>query len=201
MQRRTIVATASVGLALGWLSGCATVQQLGVEVRSFGEWPSGRAPGTYAFDRLPSQQAIGGPALQALEAAAAEALQAKGFRAAPPGTAPDVLVQLGQRVNRSDMSPWDDPLWWRGGWSTWRPGLWAGPVWGPRLRWRESPQYDRQVALLLRDRTNGQPLYEAHASSAGFADRIEALLQPMFRAALSDFPAPRPEPRMLRVPY
>lgn len=200
MHRRSMCRAAGFALVAWGVSGCATIQQLGVEVRSFGEWPSGRAPGSYAFDRLPSQLATGG-AHQALEAAAAEALQARGFSPVGAGAAPEVLVQLGQRVNRSDTSPWDDPLWWRGGWGLSRHGAWVGPVWGPRLRWRDSPRYDRQVALLIRDRASGQPLYEAHASSEGFRDSIEGLLGPMFKAALTDFPAARPEPHILRVPY
>ena len=43
------------GLAL--VSGCAAVNSLPVDVASYGDWPTGRAPGQYRFERLPSQQA------------------------------------------------------------------------------------------------------------------------------------------------
>ena len=70
-------------------------------------------PGTYAFDRLPSQQAQP-ESQQRLEDAAHQALAALGFTAAPAGATPDVLVQLGARVTRYDSAPWADPWWWRG---------------------------------------------------------------------------------------
>ena len=38
------------------LSGCAATQ-LDANVHTVGTWPQGRAPGTFAFERLPSQQA------------------------------------------------------------------------------------------------------------------------------------------------
>ena len=39
------------------LAGCASLNVLDAEVSSFSRWPAGRAPATYAFERLPSQQA------------------------------------------------------------------------------------------------------------------------------------------------
>jgi len=199
MDKRLWLKFAGTGALLLAAGGCATVSQLSVEVRSFGGWPAGRAPGLYAFDRLPSQQAAAGDRQATLEAAAAQALQAAGFQPAPAGTPPDVLVQLGARVARSDPAPWDDPLWWQGGWAAGRYGPWRGPVWGTRLRW-ENPRYERQVALLLRDRTTGQPLYEAHAATEGYQSSLDGLLAPMMRAALADFPAAKPEPHTVRVP-
>lgn len=180
------------------LSGCASFTQLSVEVRSFGAWPAGRAPGSYAIDRLPSQQDPS-DVRQMAEDAAQRALQAAGFVPASPGAEPDVLLQLGLRIQRSDPSPWDDPLWWPGGWGFWRHHPWRGPVWGVRPRF-ENPRYERQVALLLRDRRSGKPLYEAHASSEGFSSSLGGLLVPMFSAALQGFPVVQPEARLVRMP-
>jgi len=56
MNRRMLWALAAGAAALG-LAGCAAVNQVWADVSSFGEWPGGRAPGSYAFERLPSQQA------------------------------------------------------------------------------------------------------------------------------------------------
>jgi hypothetical protein len=75
---------------------------------SHGDWPADRKPGSYAFERLPSQQA------QAAEADALEAPPAGGaaegrLRARGRRQEPDVLVQLGARTGRADLSPWSDP--------------------------------------------------------------------------------------------
>ena len=57
---RLLCVAALAGAAL--LSGCATLRSIDTSVATFGAWPAGTPPGTYAFDRLPSQQA--NPALQ-----------------------------------------------------------------------------------------------------------------------------------------
>ena len=199
MNQRRNFFRAAAGATLVVLAGCATVNQFSAEVSTFGNWPAGRQPGTYAFERLPSQQAQG-ERIQRLEAAAAPALARAGFRPVAAGGTPDVLVQVGLRVSRADLSPWDDPLWWRGGFGMWRHGPWGGPVWGAGMR-MESPRYDREVAVLLRDRGTGAPLFEARASSEGYNRATDAAsLQPLFSAALLDFPATGVNPRQVTVP-
>ena len=79
------------------------------DVTSYGHWPAGRTPGTYAFDRLPSQQAQPEPQQTPRRRRAPGAHGGRLHRGAE-GAAPDVLVQLGARVTRYDRSPWDDPL-------------------------------------------------------------------------------------------
>ena len=189
----------ALGLSLT-LAGCASMQQVSADVASFGDWPAGRAPGTYAFDRMPSQQARADDQ-QVLEDALRPALERAGFRPAPAGSEPDVLVQTGARVTRTDYSPWDDPLWWHGGFGTWRQGPWRGPAWGWTVY---SPmagsRYDREAAVLLRDRASGKPLYEARASSQGYSQNAGPLLGPLFAAALAEFPATKAEPHRVTVP-
>lgn len=202
MDRRRCLQAASAGLALAalvGLGGCASMQQLSAEVSTFGTWPAGRKAGSYAFERLPSQQAQG-DRMQVLEDAARDALAQAGFQPVAVGGTPDVLVQVGLRISRADQSPWDDPLWWHGGFGTWRHGPWRGPVWG--MGWRsDPPRYDREVAVLLRDRASGAPLFEARASTEGFNRSTDAAsLQPLFRAALMDFPATGVNPRTVTVP-
>jgi hypothetical protein len=173
---------------------------LSSEVASYGEWPRGQAAGTYAFERLPSQQARA-QQQDALEAAARPALEAAGFKPAPVGSEPQVLVQVGARVTLADRSPWDDPLWWPGGFGYWRygPGPGPGPTWRLGLR-MEAPRFDREVAVLLRDRATGRPVYEARASNDGYSMGNAALLAAMFAAALKDFPATGLNPRTVVVP-
>ncbi len=194
-----LAVAATVGLSL---SGCAALNQFSAEVSSFGTWPAGRAPGSFAFDRLPSQQTQT-ELQQALEDAARSALQQAGFVAAAAGSAPDVLVQIGASVARGQRSPWDDPLWWHGGFGAWRHSPWRGPVWGAPLGspWRlEARRYEREVALLLRDRASGQPLYEARASSEGLSASALTALAPLFRAAMADFPTNASAPHRVTVP-
>ncbi len=202
MKRRDLLLATSTTLGatgvLMLLGACASINQLATEVSTFGDWPAGRSGGSYAFERLPSQQAQADDS-QLLEDAAAPALARAGFTPVAAGAEPDVRVQVAVRVHRSDRSPWDDPLWWGGGFGGWRHGPWRGPYWGGSLRY-ESPRYDREVALLIRDRSSNKPLFEARASNEGFQRQSASLLAPMFAAALVDFPRTGINPRRVVVP-
>ena len=190
--------------AMALLSGCAAVSTLSADVASFGDWPAGRAAGSYAFERLPSQQAQA-QAAQALEDAARPALARAGFVPVAAGAEPDVLVQVGARVTRNERSPWDDPLWWGGAWGGfggyggWRHGTWRGPYWGGSLLY-PAPRYDREVAVLLRDRASGKPLFETRASSDSYQRNSAPLLAPLFAAAMLDFPQLGINPHRVTVP-
>jgi hypothetical protein len=105
---------------------------------------------------------------------------------------------VGGRITRTESSPWDDPLWWHGGFGYWRRGPWVGPYWAYPPR--GSIRYDREVALLLRDRATGAPLYEARASSDGNTAGGAEVLRAMFRAAMVDFPRTGVNPRSVTVP-
>jgi hypothetical protein len=184
------------------LGGCAGYDNITSDVSSYGTWPPSRQPGTYAFERLPSQQ--GHPDQQAqLEDAARGALARAGFTPAQDAQNADVTVQVGARVTRYDMPPWNDPLWWHGGPYGYRP--WRGPYWGAGWGywgyWGYSyTAYDREVALMLRDRLTGQPLYETRAASQGNYSGGPAVLSAMFDAALQDFPHVALSPRRVSVP-
>lgn len=183
--------------ALLILGGCAGIGSVSSAVSSFGEWPAGRQPGSYAFERLPSQQARAAES-DALEASAVTALAKAGFTPAAAGREPDVLVQVGAQSNRSEYQHWDDPLWWRGGFGYWRYGPWASPRWNASLSY-QFPRYERQVALLIRDRASGKPLYESRATSEGNSRSDSALLGAMYEAALMDFPRLGVNPRRVVV--
>ena len=193
--RRVFSLAAALGAAI-WLAGCAAMNTVTSEVSTYGSWPAERKPGSYAFERLPSQQANVERQTR-LEDAARGALEKAGFRPAADAARADVLVQIGARVSRIDASPWDDPLWWR-----WGAGYWRGPGWrssGFGLHFNYSVRYDRDVALLIRDRASGTPIYEARASNDGSTAGDAALLGAMFEAALKDFPTPALNPRRVSV--
>lgn len=195
--RRHLLLAATAALAL---AGCASwTSSLTVELSTFGEWPAGRSAGSYAFERLPSQLGDGGKAQAALEAAARPALARAGFTEAPAGQAPAYLVQLGASLNRMVGPVWEDPLWWNGsfGWRSGRP--WGGPYWGLSLRLPPA-SFQRNAALLVRDRETGKPLFEAHVRDNNAAPGDPRELQGMFDAALIDFPKPGINPRRVTVP-
>jgi len=189
---------------VGVMASCASLSTLQAQVASYGTWPAQRKPGTYAFERLPSQQARA-DLQQRLEDAARPAIEAAGFSAAAAGEAPDVLVQVGARITRYERSPWDDPFGWYGpygygyGYGYYGRGRWPGfyrpypfhpyPYYGYWPYYSEPTRYDREVGLLLRDRGNGAPLYEARASSEGYSSGGDELLSAMFKASMADFPS------------
>ena len=194
--------TAVACLASMALTGCAAFNVVDSDVSSFGKWPAGRAPSSYAFERLPSQQADPKQA-QMLEDAARPAVEAAGFVASAPGSAPDVTIQLGARITAVDRSPFDDPFWYGAGpygrpffyarygrplWGPWGPGW--GPGWGRGYgSWNDGfPYYEREAAVLIRDKSTGEPLFEARANSDGSSWDVSRLLPAMFGAAMKDFP-------------
>lgn len=178
------------------LSACSGLRVVDSEVSAYSQWPAERKPASYVFERLPSQQAR--PQEQAqLEEAARPALEAAGFKQAADAKAADVTVQVGLRVSRSDRGAHDDPFWWGAG--LYR-APWGRPYWGPSFGLTySSPHFEREVAVLMRDRQNNQPLYEAHARNDGTGAPSGALLGAMFQAALKDFPHTGINPRQVRI--
>lgn len=177
--------------ALAALGGCASMNQITVDVASFGSWPAGRAPGQYAIERLLSQSQGSVEQLR-LEAAARAALERAGFRAAADAASADVLVQVGSREGRV-LDPWADFNWgWRLG--LWRgfgpPGLRHGGAFGWSIggAWPVEATRDvREVALQLLDRPTRRPLLEAHVR---YEARVvgDQVLPALYDAALQGFP-------------
>jgi len=187
-------------LAIGLvLSACASMNQITNDVSTYSLWPADRKPATYAFERLPSQQA-NPQQMQVLEDAAARAMEQAGFTPASDPKAADVTVTLGARVTATQLSPYDDPFWWHGG--LWVHRFHGRPFWPHRHffypygdPFYSSPVYEREVAMLIRDRKTGQPLYEARVTNDGYSPSINTLLSAMFEAGLKDFPQGGPNPR------
>ena len=137
--------------ALAVLAGCAALEQpdqRGLELRRSGRpaaspaaTPSSACPRSRP---APEQQ-------QMLEDAARRALETRRLHARGRRAEPDVLVQVGARVDAHRRAAlWDDPLWWRGGFgygagaaasggSGLGPGLMSGLRRAPTLRPRGGP--------------------------------------------------------------
>ncbi|HEY8879511.1 MAG TPA: DUF4136 domain-containing protein [Roseateles sp.] len=203
MNRRLIL-TALAAASVVAISGCAGPYTVSADVSSYGNWPAGRKPGTYAFDRLPSQQQSeeAGKRQASLEDAAKAALEKAGFKPATDPKSADVLITLGARITAYDPVPWDDPLWWR----------WRGRLFAPRYGyaagwggwgWRQDPffdrRYDRAVAVLVRDRASGEALFETHASNEGVTAGGESMLGALFEASLAEFPQVNPKSHRVAV--
>ncbi len=191
LPRRALARSLGFGLAALTLvvtAGCASMNTVSSDVSSFGQWPTERAVGSYAFERLPSQEARAEDQA-ALEAAARGAIERAGFKATDAARA-DVLIQVAARVSRSDRG-WDDRMWWP------RLSVWGGRgvYWGLHGAYPSTPRIDREVAVLLRERSSGKALYETRAVSSGFNSVDTALLTAMFDAAMKDFPRAAVSPR------
>jgi hypothetical protein len=179
------------------LAGCATPRSLDSDVSTHSQWPADRKPSTYAFERLPSQQARAGEQ-QALEDAARPAIEAAGFSLAADAAQADVSVQLGARISSGARWPYESPIWWQGGLFHRRGAFgysigFGGPMFG--FRWAEPASYDREVAVLVRDRQSGQAVFEARASNNSNSASFNSVLPAMFSAALKDFPSSGINPR------
>jgi hypothetical protein len=201
IMNRTALRTFGALVVAAMLAGCAALNAVTSEVTSFSEWPVDRKPGSYAFERLPSQKANAQRSAD-LESAAARALEKAGFTPAADPARVDVVVQIGARISRAEVSPWDDPLWWHWGAGYWRSPAWRSARYPFYAGWHSDwyARYERTVAVLLRDRASGTPLYEAHAQTEGGHSGDAALLGAMFEAALSGFPATgATNPRNVRV--
>ncbi len=211
LMSRVVSGAVAIAATLALL-GCAAPTSITTQVVSHARWDAGRQPGSFSFDRLPSQQDA--PDQQrALEATALPALQRAGFVPAEPGSAAVYAIQLGARVRFEPQrwSRWDpfwDPLWgspfaprppWlRGAY----PGAYMGPPgWAPGWSGPPPPPHARmQVDVLVRERAGGQVVYEAHAryDRSGVVDN--SLWPALFDAAMRRFPTPFPEAEDIEVP-
>lgn len=186
-----MIRTLSLLAVAALLAGCAAMNSLTSEVSSYSAWPAERKPGSYAFERLPSQQ-LRADRAQLIEDSARRALEGAGFTPAPEGEPSEYVVQLGARVSATEAY-YDDPFWWRGGIYAHRFAR-PWPYYGVGLTF-PTVRYEREVALLIRDRKSGQPLYETRASNDGGSPSMQSLLPAMFEAAMADFPAGNVTPR------
>ena len=188
---RTVLLPALAAAVL--LSGCSTYL-LENNVQSFSGLPTLPATPTYTFERLPSQ--ANQPAQAQVEALADPALFKAGLRR--DDAAPRYTVQVSARVQRV-LSPWYDPWdhpWggfgpWPGHFAHGHPRVGLGLGWGgPFFPRSDQIWFQREVAVLVRDKASNQIVYETRAASDGpFIDNA-VVLPAMFDAALQGFPTP-----------
>jgi len=211
--RLIALALTSAALLLG---GCASFNQLDNRVSTYGPWPASAQPGTFVFERLPSQKAHPTDRQDELENAARGALEALGFRVASDPAGAEYLVQVGAKVTTDDPWIYNAPLFYNGGfgygygpypfgyygrgfgYGGYLPGYGFGPAFGFGYGgFYGPPNFEREVALLIRERKTGQLLYEARANNNGPSASIGYLLPAMFQAAMKNFPATEPKPHQV----
>ena len=187
-------------MAASLLSGCANLNSFSSQVSSHGQWPAQRAPGSFAFERLPSQTAT--PELtakqQQLEDAARPALQTAGFTEASEASKANVVVQLASQVQVEARPPMDN---------FWYPyGVWGwGGFWGPgrggvALSMHMEPPYvQMEVSVLIRDHRSHEVLYETRARHDRLGSADVRLYPLLFEAALKDFPLVAVSPRTVTL--
>lgn len=182
------------------LSGCATSWTVDSNVTSFSRPPGAKAPATYRFERLPSQQAQEATQLE-LEAMAEMALARVGLTR--NDAAPRYAASINARVS-VQVSPWADP-WiypgWGPGWGPygrpygpygygygrgWYGGGWYGPPYGAYY----NPWYSREVSVVLRELPGNQVVYETRASNDGPYSSNGPVFAAMFQAAMQGYPNP-----------
>ena len=187
MKRSWLRALAAAGLA-AFLSGCASTYLLDNNVQSFSGLPTLPANPTYRFERLPSQAH---PGQAQLEPLADSALHRAGLRR--DDAAPRYSVQVSARMQRV-LSPWADPWDGLGGGF----GFPHGGLWGPFPR-MESPWYQREVAVIVREIAANRVVYESRASNDGPWLESHTVLPAMFDAALQGFPNPPAGARRVNI--
>ncbi|RYZ06732.1 MAG: DUF4136 domain-containing protein, partial [Comamonadaceae bacterium] len=150
---------------------------------------------TYRFERLPSQQAD--PTQTALEALADSALHRVGLRR--DDASPRYSVQVTARTARM-LSPYADP-WdsWGGGWGMGFGGRGMGFGFGVPFGRMESPWFQREVSVLVRELASNRVVYETRASNSGPWLDNRTVIPAMFDAALQGFPNPPQGPRRVDI--
>lgn len=199
MQRRRLLAAMTAATAATAITGCASIDNVAVDVSSQGSWPASRKPGTYAIERLPSQQANAGEQ-DRIEAAALQAIEGAGFKRAASAEQAEVLIQVGARVFEVvRRDPFASNFYWRNDWWFYGPRrpFFYGPPFGYSYA-SDFPDYQREAGVLIRDRASQQIVYETRASHLGRWNS-EALLPALFEAAMKDFPMPALNPRTVVV--
>ncbi len=173
------------------LSACAVGYLLDNEVQTFSGLTALPAEPTYRFERLPSHL----EATQAqMEAMAEGALAKVGLRRDDANARLSVLISgQVQRV----LSPWAQ---------SW--GGWAGVGWGYRsariglgmpFGRMESPWYQRDVSIIIRELPSHRVVYETRATNAGPWMDSGTVFPVIFDAAMEGFPAPPPGPRRVDI--
>ncbi len=185
---RGLIAIALIASAL--LAGCASTLRMDNTVQSFSALSEVPAASGYRYERLPSQRLD--PAQPQLETLTDAALARAGLRR--DDASPAFTVQVWGRMQYA-VSPWAQPRF--GGWSGWggvglasHHGMGMSLGIGFPIGAVDSPWYQREVGLILREVASGRVVYETHAFHEGYWIDPARAWPAMVEAALQGFPQP-----------
>jgi Domain of unknown function (DUF4136) len=198
-MKRALTALFLIATGLFLMSGCAGVRLVDTDVTAFPKWTSAPpGPGTaYRFERLPSQQ---NPAAQQdlVEAQARAALAKVGMELNPAVARYSVQIVANTQVIDRGYPGYDGIF---GG-----PGVFLGG--GNRgvgfglsfpLRFPEPTYFKRELAILMRELSTQQVVFESRAFHDGVWSDSQAVFPAMMDAALRGFPEPPPGTRRINV--
>jgi hypothetical protein len=211
-----ILFIACVILAL--LTGCSTVRVIDSDVTAFSKAAIAQGS-TYRFERLPSQQvdAARQDQIETMVQAALDKVKLQRVGDAPGSPAARYSVQLALTMQAQDRSYYWDDWGYRpigsigvigvpgGGAGSVSVTIGSGPYWSGwggypyGYAYLAPPYYVRDVALLLRDTTSNQVVFETRARHEGPWGDSAAILPAMLDAALQGFPTPPAGLRQVRV--
>lgn len=197
---KAIILGASV---IGLLGGCASTRVVENDVTSFARWaPAPPAPGsTYRFERLPSQQQADVSQVR-LEGLAQAALARVGLQHNPSAAAFSVQVSASsQPLLRSRWDgayPYGSPNIFIGGGSG-GANVGFGFGFGFPLGGMETPQYRREISIVMRELRSNVAVYETRAVSEEPWVDTDPVLAAMLDAALRGFPVPSAGTRRVNV--
>jgi hypothetical protein len=186
---------ALAAMALGFLTGCASMRLIDSDVVSVAAVPPGMSlqGAKYRFERLPSQ--VHNPEAGLAEQQAQAAMTAVGL-VRDDATA-SLSVMLGFSGSQYLADPWGRPL--APGWtpfgsitigSGFGGGLGSHVGLGMGMRFPPPTYYRREVSVVMRDLKSGQVVYETRASHAGPWSDSMPIFATLFQAALANFPNP-----------
>ena len=169
------------------LTGCATVSTVESDVQSFATTPTPVQPGTFRFERLPSQDVDAAQAAS-LENMAQAALAKFGFSRNDTGARYSVQIGAG---TVETVSTFSDPFFGRSAWSPFgRPRMWPGRHFYGSLWLMDRESYVTRVRVEIRDLGTGKVVYESTATNEESWFNPARVLPALFEAAMADFPSP-----------
>jgi len=182
------------------LTGCAGMRVVDSQVLAVANVPAGAQlqGAKYRFERLPSQ--VNNPEAGLAEQQAEQALAAVGLLRDDAAAQLSVLVSF--QGTQYLVDPWGYryPRPYYGSISIGHGVPWGSGVgFGMGMRFPPTPQYRREVSLILRDLKSGQVVYETRASHDGPWSDSTVIFATLFKAALANFPNPPAGPQRVNI--
>lgn len=198
-MKRALAALFLIATGLFLMTGCAGLRLVDTDVTAFPKWTAAPpGPGTaYRFERLPSQQNLAAQQ-DLVEAQSRTALAKVGMDLNPAVARYSVQVVASTQIIERGYPGYDGIF---GG-----PGVFLGG--GNRgvgfglsfpMRFPEPTYFKRELAILMRELSTQQVVFEVRAFHDGIWSDSQAVFPAMMEAALRGFPEPPPGTRRINV--